>query len=551
MTEININEVQTIKLLPEHLVDQIKAGEVVERPSSLIKELLENSIDAHASKIDIQIIDNGLELISVEDNGKGINFKDLPYAFCRHATSKIERYEDLYKLYSYGFRGEALASIASSSKLVCQSAPTELTSGGRIEIDGGRQSSLCRLTGNKSGTSIYIKELFYNTPARLKFIKSKQSEKSSLNRIINAFLIANPSISFSIKWDDKDKVIHKGLEVVKLDTRLSKIFFNNKKDAKPLHYFSTEYEGNKIWGYLSQESSRGNAGKSHFLFANNRLFNDRGLHQTVLRNSKELWGEGNTGNYAIFISTPPSEIDVNVHPNKIQIKFFKSTMIFSLLSSILSKSISKEIEADHIKPEFSTSQFTSSSFHYPHTDNEYPRKRDAQNFIDKTSTQLFNGFMISNNFSLLEIAEEKCLVDNYKLYQFFWDHLQLNEALITPLIISEPFYLKNSFNDYYQFFETKGLEFNRINDELVLLKTIPEAINGFSYSTFILPLIFFQLEKNAQTLYDDITSKKAKCFQSISEVFNILNLYSVDKLKDQKIIIHFKESLIQDLFSQQ
>ena len=356
MTIIKTNtaDIQTIKLLPEHLIDQIKAGEVVERPSSLVKELLENSIDANSSKIEIQIIDNGLELICVEDNGKGISFHDLPYAFCRHATSKIERYEDLYKLNSYGFRGEALASIASSSKLLCQSTPLDLTNGGRIEIDGGRQVTLNPLPNNKNGTSIYIRELFYNTPARLKFIKSKQSEKNSLKRIINSFLIANPSIDFSIKWDDKEKLIYKSLPKGQLEKRLCKIFFNNKKNHLPLHMFNAEYEGNKIRGFLSQESGRGNAGKSHFLFANNRLFNDKSLHQAILRNAKDLWGEGNTGHYAVFISTPPSEIDVNVHPNKIQIKFFKSSTIYSLLSSMISRSISEQIEAEVLKPQINS-----------------------------------------------------------------------------------------------------------------------------------------------------------------------------------------------------
>ena len=550
MIETNLNEIQTIKLLPEHLIDQIKAGEVVERPSSLIKELLENSIDANSTRIDIQIIDNGLELISVEDNGKGINFKDLPYAFCRHATSKIERYEDLYKLHSYGFRGEALASIASSSKLTCQSIPVELKNGGRIEIDGGRQSALSRLTGNKNGTSIYIKELFYNTPARLKFIKSKQSEKNSLKRIINSFLIANPSINFSVKWDDKDKIIYKSLEASSLEKRLCKIFFNNKKETKPLHYFNTEYEGNKIWGYLSQESSRGNAGKSHFLFANNRLFNDKGLHQTVLRNAKELWGEGNTGHYAIFISTPPSEIDVNVHPNKIQIKFFKSTMISSLLSSILSKSIMQEIEADHITPSFQVSETSPKGFHYPHTSNSFPSKRDEVSFIDKTSKDLFNGYIISNRFSLVQLSEEKWLVDNYQLYQYFWDNLQLDESLVTPLIISEPFYFKNSVAKDQQFFESKGLEFDRISEELILLKTIPEAINGFSLSPFITPFILFQLEYSDQSLAEHISTENYKCFHTIVEVFRILKLYSIEKLESEKIIIPFNETLIKNLFSQ-
>ena len=150
-----------IQLLPEHLIDQIKAGEVIERPASLLKELIENSIDAQATEIEIMVKDNGLELISIQDNGSGITFEDLPYAFCRHATSKITSFEDIYKLSNFGFRGEALAAISSISRLTCTSFPSEKpTNGGKIEIHGGDQKFIIPVKGSKQGTSFFIRDLF-------------------------------------------------------------------------------------------------------------------------------------------------------------------------------------------------------------------------------------------------------------------------------------------------------------------------------------------------------------------------------------------------------
>ena len=157
----------SINLLPEFLVNQIKAGEVIERPASLLKELIENSIDASATQIDVHIIDNGLELVSVKDNGKGMTFQELPFAFCRHATSKIENLEDLYKLSSYGFRGEALASISSISRLTCRSISKD-GHGGKIIFHGSKQISHHPLQNNKPGTSLFIQDLFYIfTPIQL------------------------------------------------------------------------------------------------------------------------------------------------------------------------------------------------------------------------------------------------------------------------------------------------------------------------------------------------------------------------------------------------
>jgi len=190
----------SIEILPEHIIDQIKAGEVLERPASLIKELIENSLDAGSTEIHLHLIENGMDLLSIEDNGHGMTFKNLPYAFLRHATSKLKTFEDIYRLHSFGFRGEALASVASSARLTCTTQPQDLSlEGGKITINGGHTELLIAQRSSTPGTSIFIKDLFFNTPARLKFIKSKTSEKSALKKIIYSFVLSNPQVTFTIK----------------------------------------------------------------------------------------------------------------------------------------------------------------------------------------------------------------------------------------------------------------------------------------------------------------------------------------------------------------
>ncbi len=536
-----------IKLLPEHLIDQIKAGEVVERPSSLIKELIENSIDAHANKIEIQILDNGLELISIEDNGDGISFQDLPFAFCRHATSKIDKFEDLYNLNSFGFRGEALASIASSSKLVCQSTHLQSNTGGKIEINGGKQISLSPIMGDQSGTSFYIRDLFYNTPVRLKFIKSKQAEKNSLKRILNSFLISNPNITFTIRWEDKEKIIYKSIKENKIEKRLTKIFFNNKKDSLPLHYFEGSYEGNKIWGYISHESSKGNSHKSHFLFANNRLFSDRALHQTILRSAKNIWKDGQVGHYAIFISTPPNEIDVNVHPNKIQVKFFKNSTIFSLLGSSISNSIDQKVIN---KLNSSNPEASNQASHPLSVDSSIAM--NGQGLIKKIPAEEAKGFFISNRFSFINYQDHKLMVDHYKLYLSYWSHL-LDQTLpprkeqdMSPLLIAEPFYLARPFNQYQDLFLKKGFEFERIEDDLLILKTVPLELYGFQLNIFITPYISLLIKEQGHM--EELERSNPTCFSSITEVHSILKTNTLEAWKEKKAISYYNQNKFLALF---
>lgn len=348
----------SIHLLPEHLIDQIKAGEVIERPASLIKEILENSLDAGATKIDLHIVANGMDLISLTDNGKGMTFEDLPYAFCRHATSKISRFEDLYKLHSYGFRGEALASIGAVARVTLTSAPQDNSPlGGKILFHGGECLAHDQQDNLPKGTSLYIKDLFYNTPARLKFIKSTQSEKNAIKRIVEAYLLAHPHVSFSVKWDDGDKEFYPQTESFK--ERVKQVLCFKTKN-KELFEIDANYEGHRVWGFFSHYSSRGNAHKKQYLFANKRIFTDKQIHQTVIRNMERLYPLGESGHYCLFLEVPENLIDVNVHPSKTQIKFFKLPVITALISSELKK-LSQNSDIPSSPPQFNFQEQSSAS----------------------------------------------------------------------------------------------------------------------------------------------------------------------------------------------
>lgn len=333
----------TIELLPEHIIDQIKAGEVIERPSTLLKELLENAVDAGAKKIDIEIKNNGIDLISVKDDGKGIPFDQLELAFCRHATSKISRFEDIYGLYTYGFRGEALASIAAISKVTCttkqKNGPESL-----IRIHGSEIMALTHddQSGDDQGTLMRVQDLFFNTPVRMKFIQSKTAEKNQLDKIIKAFLLTCPHINFSVKWDDQDKDFYPAQKEGDLDKRVKEVLFN-KKGQHDLLQASGEYDSNKFNVFLTSNSTKGHASRSHFLFINNRYIQDVQIRKIILNSAQALWPIGEAGSYCAYLDIPSDRIDVNIHPNKTQVKIFESSRILSLVSSSVKKLIQENI----------------------------------------------------------------------------------------------------------------------------------------------------------------------------------------------------------------
>ena len=498
---------QNIQLLPEHIIDQIKAGEVIERPSALVKEIIENSIDAGSTQIELHLIDNGLELISIIDNGKGMNANELPLAFCRHATSKIDRFEDIYKLHSYGFRGEALASIASISKLNCETKTKSQS--GLIRIEGGQTllHDVDQVQNELTGTKIFIKELFYNTPARLKFIQSKTSEKNHLKKIINAFLLTHPEICFHIKWDDSPKEIY---NICELEQRIHDVFFQGKNIH--LEHATQEYDGVQVEIFLSQESTRGNAHKNQYIFINERYVQDIQIHKIILNSAKTMWPEGETGHYMAFLKIPTDEIDVNVHPSKTVIKLFRGPKVYSVVSGSIKQLLSSNVQ--QAKPVVTQDDFFQNQNDFQPKDIQYKSVDFTQNnsidrYFESLHSQsdreskplgLKSKLMNIGPFNLIELNEKVYLIHKNKFMQQQFYTL-LNQKDIAdhsaPLLVSRPIkVIKKPSEKTLRFIESLGYEVDMLAKDTLVMRSFPQKIQSFPY----IKLLEMILEKGAHDL---------------------------------------------------
>lgn len=468
-----------IKLLPEHLIDQIKAGEVIESPSALLKELLENSLDAKATRIDLILINNGMEFLSIQDNGTGMSYEDLPMAFCRHATSKIDRFEDLYRLQSYGFRGEALACISSVSRVTCLSYNGQ--SGGKIILEGGVLESCAPYSAQESGTAIQIKDLFFNTPVRMKFIKSKISEQNALLRIIHSFVLINPHLYLTVKWDHGEKMIFTPVDSEHHESASAKIKkILGLRAQSTLISFKKEYQDHIIEGHLSLESKKNQ--KSHFLFANQRLFTEKSLHQTIMYKMKNFWPLSTSGAYCLFIQAPPHLIDVNIHPSKTRIKFAKTNEIFSLLKAsiddVLKDQTPVENQRDKTQVDAPSSEPTTGLAFTPlvhalNSPGQYCRHLDGP----------YHLFQNSSFKTPLIIHQEKFL------QELFHDLAQWNDDQLYPLLVALPLRVEGNPLQWQSLLATIGVKIDIHENQNVLLKTIPKALGRMNFRYFFSELL--------------------------------------------------------------
>ncbi len=322
-----------ISILPEHIANQIAAGEVVEGPSSIIKELVENSIDAEARKIDIDVSKQLLK-IQVTDNGLGINPDELSLAFKRHATSKITKIEDLYALMTNGFRGEALASIAAVSKLTCISKRKQDKHATKIYIENGKEE--ITMTGASNGTNIVIDDLFFNTPARLKFLKSNNKERTNIIDTVRSLAIANPAVAFSLNIDHKSSLKTSGSNDIK--TVLAEIF--SEEVCAGLTEINLSRGPIKVTGYTSKAPIFRSDKRGIYTIVNNRILKCYIIRSAVEAVYKDILGAGKHPVAVIYLELPKEDVDVNVHPNKQEVKYHETNKIYTLVGDAVSKALS-------------------------------------------------------------------------------------------------------------------------------------------------------------------------------------------------------------------
>lgn len=326
-----------IKVLPDNLANQIAAGEVVERPASVIKELIENSIDAGAGRIQIDVELGGRRLMRVVDNGEGMLRDDAILAFERHATSKIQTLEDLARIGTLGFRGEALASIASVAKVELLTKLVDDVEATRVSIEGGRLLDV-KDAARDTGTTITVRDLFFNTPARRKFMRSEATENYHLTGIVTHYALAHPEIAFTLTNNGRE--ILRVSPVKDLRERAFQIFGSNLLDSLLPVSGGREFVA-KVSGYISAPRERRTTRDSQYFFVNQRFVRDKTIAGGLLEGFRSVLPHGVYPVAFLFLDVPVEEIDVNVHPAKTEIRFRRNEAVKDVIAEAIREALAK------------------------------------------------------------------------------------------------------------------------------------------------------------------------------------------------------------------
>jgi DNA mismatch repair protein MutL len=328
--------VARIQLLSETLANQIAAGEVIERPAAVVKELVENALDAGALRIEVDLLEGGRRLVRVRDDGSGMSREDAELSLQRHATSKLRSKEDLFAIASYGFRGEALPSIAAVSRFTLLTCEPGALKGTRIEIDGGRMVELGD-AGAPSGTTVEVRDLFWNVPARRKFLKRAQAEQAACVDAVLRLAIPRLDASFTVREGERTLVqIAAGGS---LEARAEEAL--GREVRGQLLPLGNSVRGIRAHGLAVSPAVEYGSARNVWLFVNGRAIRDRSLTHAVLRAFGELMPHGRYPGAIVFLEVPPSEVDVNVHPAKAEVRLADSRAAWEAISGALSPLLSR------------------------------------------------------------------------------------------------------------------------------------------------------------------------------------------------------------------
>lgn len=334
---------QRIELLSPQLANQIAAGEVVERPASVVKELLENAIDAGATRIQVDVEQGGVKLIRIRDDGGGIPSDELPLALSRHATSKIKALEDLEAVASLGFRGEALASISSVSRLTLTSRTLEQDSAWQVQVEGRDMEPRVSPTAHPVGTTVEMRDLFFNTPARRKFLKTEQTEYRHLEEVVKRLALSRFDLQFQLS--NNNRVIHQlkpATTEALQERRIASLLGSSFIDESLSLDLSAEASGLRLWGWIGLPTySRSQADQQYF-FVNGRIIRDKLVTHAVRQAYADVLYNGRHPCYVLYLELDPALVDVNVHPTKHEVRFREGRLVHDFLFRSLHRVI-----ADH------------------------------------------------------------------------------------------------------------------------------------------------------------------------------------------------------------
>lgn len=536
-----------IKILPAEVSNKIAAGEVVQRPSSVLKELLENSIDAQSTKIKVVIKDAGKNLIQVIDNGIGMTKNDMHLSFVKHATSKIREIDDIFSINSMGFRGEALAAICSIS-MVEMSSKSENENGYHIEIKGGKLVN-DSVSNINSGTSIKVKNIFFNVPARRNFLKSDFVEFKHILDTFHRIAIAHPEIEFSFINNDEE-IFYLKKETLK--KRIISIF--GDKITENLIPIAENTDLVAISGFVLKPEISKKSRSNQYIFVNKRFIKSQFINHSISSSYEGLLRDGYYPGYFLFIDIDQKKLDVNVHPNKTEIKFEDDQVIYSIIKSIVKHSLgiyqitpildfekdpSMEVSYSQVKsqPKIPSIEIDSNFNPFEELidiklDNNIEISSNIENELfskniqfDQKIFQIFNKYIVSSNKSSLIIinqnyAHQRILYEKFLKSMF----VQVSESqkLAFPITIEvskkQLILLNNAMDEFLKL----GFEFKIENDKLYIF-SVPLNIEMTNIEENIIELLSFDkdINKTSGVSESDYFAKKLSKISAIKAGANL------------------------------
>ena len=329
-----------IQKLPDHLINQIAAGEVIERPASVVKELLENSIDATASKVFIELEKGGIQRIVIRDNGAGIDKAQLQTALTRHATSKIRSLADLQNIHSLGFRGEALPSIASVARLSLTSNTQHSNQGWRLDGAGGLKTSDIKPAAHRKGTTVEVNDLFYNTPARRKFLRTEKTEYTHSEQVVKRLALANFHLAITLRHNQKTVFTLPACQNIEDKVRrLEKII--GRPFVEHSIYVERNHQNPRLHGWIAAPAFSRSQADMQYQYVNNRHIRDKTFGHAIKLAYQDVLYHGRQPAYVLFLETDPGEVDVNAHPAKHEVRFHNSRCLHDFIRQTVKQAVSE------------------------------------------------------------------------------------------------------------------------------------------------------------------------------------------------------------------
>lgn len=469
-----------IQPLSPSVANQIAAGEVIERPASVVKELLDNAWDAGATSIAIELSFGGLNLIKISDNGHGIYADDLPLAIAAHATSKISQLTDLYAISTMGFRGEALASIASVSRLQLYSKPAEQAHGMLLRVDesGVHTQPFART----QGTTIEIGDLFYNTPVRKTFLKTERLEYQAIELVVKQFALAAPHIAITLQHNQKQIFQLPQATCANSHLRRIKKLFGQAflNDAIPIEDTDEQFG---IRGWISQRGYQRSQRDKQWVYLNNRCIKDKLVLQAIAQAYQDLLHPGRYPSCILYLTIPPDQVDINVHPTKHEVRFREPRMIHARLVSGLANCL-------HSQPTAAKIDMQPHPQHLPiHA--EHPSETAAWFNTEDVAWQILNA-----QFAILRLQNSApYLVDLAKVQHHFTHHtLQTlprpmpHRALLVPIRITIEASAYSYLEQQRPTLLNAGIQFDFLSAQQVLIRTMPLSLPLLDLERFFISI---------------------------------------------------------------